>query len=272
MKWLVVVIILLPALAAAEEDCADCHKVIGQHFLATAMASATLSADFKQEWAEAGKNGDCLSCHAPSGAVGIVCADCHGSGPHPYARLQVPVVCARCHDAPGESTVRRHKASLAAQRNLDCLSCHVKSAAASHAFVGATDPGFLGNAARLHLALRREAKGQVLVAAVRPRTGHALPGGTTGRSVWLVVRGLGANEVEKWRETRRFGWLERPDGIWEEATLPPDIGANLEVFEPGREDVRLVEAELLYRFRPGPLDEPDPRQVTISKARMTLRP
>ncbi|MBF0267725.1 MAG: hypothetical protein HQL44_03945 [Alphaproteobacteria bacterium] len=236
------------------------------------MANAARSDDFITEWKEAGNNPDCLSCHAPSGGDGVVCVDCHGSGPHPYERVKVPQICARCHDAPGESTLRRHKASLAAQRKLDCLSCHVKPGGPSHAFLGATTPQFLVGAARLHLALRQEGGRQILLAAVRPKTGHALPGGTTGRSVWLVVKGLGGEDNSlRWRESWRFGWLKGPDGSWEETTLAPDIGANLEIDEPGRAGAERVEAELVYRFRPGPFEEPDPRQVTISRTQMILR-
>ena len=273
MRWLAIpLFFLLPSsFAIAEADCSECHLEIQRHFATTAMAVAAQSGDFRKEWSEAKQNPECLSCHAPSGGAGIVCADCHGGGPHPYVRLKVPDVCARCHDAPGESTVRHHRASLAAKRNLNCLSCHVKSAEGTHAFIGATNAEFLSKAANLHLALRKENGRQVLLAAVRPRTGHAFPGGTTGRSVWLIVKGLGGDGAERWREVWRFGWYQRPDGAWEEATLAPDIGANLEVFEPGRNNALGVEAELVYRFRPGLLEEPDPRQVTISKAQMTLR-
>lgn len=272
MRWLAGLILLLTVFSAqADEDCAQCHVEIQRHFAATAMAVAARSDDFKREWGEAKQNPECLSCHAPSQAAGIICADCHGSGPHPYARLRAPEVCARCHDAPGESTVRRHKASLSAQRNLNCLSCHVKPGGGTHAFMGANNAEFLSTSARLHLALRQENGRQILVAAVRPRTGHALPGGTTGRSVWLIIRGLGSEKQERWREARRFGWLQSPTGEWEEATLAPDIGVNLELPWPERDGVQVIEAELVYRFRPGPLEEPDPRQATISKAQMTLR-
>jgi hypothetical protein len=273
MRWAVAVavLMLLPSTVVADGDCADCHKEIQRHFSATAMATATGSDDFKHEWAREGQNKECLSCHAPSGSAGVVCTDCHGSGQHPFARLQVPDVCARCHDAPGESTVRRHKASLAAQRGLNCLSCHVKSGGPSHAFIGVANVEFLSRAANLHLALRQENGRQVLLAAVRPRTGHALPGGTTGRSVWLIVRGIGKDGLERWREVKRFGWVQRQDGVWEDATLAPDIGANLELFEPGQNDAYRIEAQLVYRFRPGPLEAPDPKQVTIGKAQMTLR-
>ncbi|CAA6603657.1 exported hypothetical protein [Rhodospirillaceae bacterium LM-1] len=255
----------------AAEPCESCHLETHRQFAATAMAKAARSDDFIQEWGQGGRNPACLSCHAPSGTEGVVCVDCHGLGPHPYPRLSVPETCARCHDAPGESTVRRHKTSLAARRNLNCLSCHVKPSAGSHGFIGATDPAFLRTAALLHLAVRNDLGKQILVAAIRPRTGHALPGGTTGRSVWLVIKGMGRGNAERWRETWRFGWWQGPKGEWEDATLAPDIGANLEVAEPGRQGTDWIEAELIFRFRPGPFEEPDPRQVTISKAQMTLR-
>lgn len=273
MRWrlLLALMLLIPAPLLADETCADCHIEIQRHFAATAMAKAARSADFNKEWALAGNNPDCFFCHAPLGGDGVGCADCHGPGPHPYARLKVPDSCARCHDAPGESTVQRHKTSLAAKRGLNCLSCHVKPGGPSHDFVGANDPDFLASSAKLHLALRKDGEQQALVLAVRPRTGHALPGGTTGRSVWLIARGVDGNNQVRWLETWRFGWGQGLNGEWEDATLAPDKGAILEVAKPGREGAVRIEAELVYRFHPGPLDESDPRQVTISKAQMTLR-
>jgi len=273
MRWglvLAALIFTVPPVWGGE-DCKACHVEAARQFEGTAMAKATRSDDFKQEWAGAGQSPHCLSCHAPSGGEGVGCADCHGTGPHPFARLSIPGTCARCHDAPGESTVRSHQASLAARHGLNCLTCHVKSPKDSHSFLGATNPEFLKGAANLHLAVRKESGTQVLVAAIRPRTGHAFPGGTTGRSVWLLVRGLDASNSVCWQEKRRYGWLKGPKGQWEDATLAPDIGANLELAEPGRKGAVRVEAELVYRFRPGPFDEPDPRQVTVSRATMTLQ-
>lgn len=273
MRWglvLTALIITMPPVWA-EEDCAACHVEAARQFAETAMAKATRSDDFKQEWAGAGQSPHCLSCHAPSGGTGVGCADCHGSGQHPYARLSIPETCARCHDAPGESTVRSHRASLAARQGLNCLSCHLKSPKESHVFLGATDTEFLKRSAMLHLAVRTQTGKQVLVAAVRPLTGHALPGGTTGRSVWLLVRGLDTHNSVRWKETKRYGWLKGPNGQWEDATLAQDFGANLELSDPGRKGAVRVEAELVYRFRPGPFEDPDPRQMTVSRAAMTLR-
>ncbi|MBF0354861.1 MAG: hypothetical protein HQL43_06455 [Alphaproteobacteria bacterium] len=274
MKWLAAMAICLLAAwpSWADQDCAACHVEAALQFSDTAMAKAALSDDFTKEWGLSGKSPDCLSCHAPSKKAGIGCIDCHGIGAHPYARLSVPEVCARCHDAPGESTVRSHRVSLARRQGLNCLSCHLKSPKESHAFVGATDSRILKNAAKLHLALRREADKQMLVVAVRPQTGHALPGGTTGRSVWLTVKGMDLNKSVRWMETKRFGWLVAADGRWEDATLAPDIGVSLDLADPGRKGAVQVEAELIYRFRPGSLEEPDSRQVTISRASMPLWP
>jgi hypothetical protein len=272
MRWelLLALLFFAPSSLLAGEDCGPCHVEAQRQFAATAMANATQSEDFKIEWAQARHSADCLFCHAPSGGTGLGCADCHGSGEHPYGKLTVLETCASCHDAPGEATVRSHKISLAARQKLNCLSCHVKSETGGHAFLGATTPGFLEGSVRLFLALRKEQDGQVLDVAVRPRAGHAVPGGTTGRSVWLVVRGLDRANSERWRKTQRFGWLQGPGGVWEDATLAPEIGANLLVPEPGRKGTQRVEAELIYRFRPGPLEEPDPRAVLLSKAQMTL--
>ncbi|MBF0168994.1 MAG: hypothetical protein HQL45_15320 [Alphaproteobacteria bacterium] len=274
MRWRMVLAacLLTSAPLNAGQGCAACHVEQAHQFAGTAMAKAALSDDFIKEWAEAGRGPDCLSCHAPSQGAGVGCTDCHGMGAHPFARLSIPETCARCHDAPGESTVRSHNASLSARRGLNCLSCHVKSPKESHVFLGATSADFLTKSARLHLALRKESGKQVLVVAVRPQTGHALPGGTTGRAVWLTVRGLDKANAMRWTEQRRFGWLKGPQGIWEDATLAPDIGVNLDLADPGRNGAVRIEAELIYRFRSGPLEEPDSRQVSLSRASMTLRP
>lgn len=237
------------------------------------MADAASGTDFLAEWDKAGRPDWCGNCHAPSGGRGLVCADCHGTGPHPYPKLQAPGICARCHDAPGESTVRRFLAGPAARRGEDCLTCHLPDPApgADHAFQGPTVPGFLDGAATVRVFLRaEESGGATAVLQIRHRAGHALPGGTTGRSVWLLARGLNGDGEEAWTETVRFGWEHHPDRGWLDRTLPPGRPAVIELPGPRRGGAVRLRAELWYRFQPGPFFKPDPRAVRLDLVQVDL--
>jgi hypothetical protein len=256
-----------------QRPCAECHGDISVAFGATRMASAATGAEFLAEWQGRGRPAYCRDCHAPGGGKGLVCADCHGTGPHPYPQLQVPGVCARCHDAPGESTTRRFRESRSAHEGKDCLDCHLPGdgPGSDHRFAGSSEPGFLEDVAALRLILRTEPDGdRTAVVQVSHRAGHALPGGTTGRSVWLIVQGIDVREREVWREVVRFGWEHRPDGGWLDRTLLPDRSAVLEIPDPGRDGSERLRAELRYRFRPGPLELVDPGEVTLDLAELEI--
>lgn len=236
--------------ASAAQDCLDCHREQAEEFSRTVMARAAANPVFQAEWAAGGKDPACLGCHAPSGGQGLGCVDCHGTGEHPYAPVAVPQVCARCHDAPGEATVRTFRASLAARAGKTCLDCHLAEGKGHHAFRGASDAGFLSGAARVRLMMR----GDTLLTIVDHRAGHGFPGGTTGRAVWLVVRGVDRQGLAVWEETKRFGWLT--DGhSWQDHTLGPDRNGMLEVQSPQRDGAVAVDARLLYsrqvRNQPG---------------------
>jgi len=253
--------------------CVDCHEAISRAFAVTRMADAASSTDFLAEWGEKGRPDWCANCHAPSGGRGLVCDDCHGTGPHPYPKLQAPGICARCHDAPGESTVRRFLEGPAARRGEDCLKCHLPDTApgADHAFQGPTVPGFLDGVATVRIFLRaEESGGTTAVLRIGHRAGHALPGGTTGRSVWLLVRGLDADGEEAWTETVRFGWEHHPDRGWLDHTLPPGRPAVIEVPELRRGGAIRLRTELWYRFQPGPFFQPDPRAVRLDQVQIDL--
>jgi len=256
-----------------EMPCFECHTSINEAFAGTRMAGAASSADFSAEWRRMDRPAYCLGCHAPSGGKGLICSDCHGAGPHPYPKVEVPAVCGRCHDAPGESTVRRFLAAPAARRGVGCLDCHLGdvSEGADHAFQGPTVKGFLDGVAEVRVFLREEGSApRVAIVRITHKAGHALPGGTTGRSLWLLVQGVKADGEEAWRETVRFGWEHHPDGSWLDRTLPPGRPAILELDRPERAEAVRLRAELWYRFRPGPLDEPDPRAVLLSHLKLDL--
>lgn len=253
--------------------CIECHREIGVAFAGTRMAEAASGAAYLDEWVGRGRPAWCVRCHAPSGGKGLVCADCHGAGPHPYPKLLTPDVCARCHDAPGESTVRRFLAGPAPRRGEDCLSCHISEAppGADHAFQGPSAPGFLEAVASLRVFLRGSAtEDGVAVLQIRHRAGHALPGGTTGRSVWLLVEGIRADGTEAWKETVRYGWEHHPDRGWIDRTLPPGRSAVIELTGLRRGGAVTLSAELWYRFRPGPFLDPDPRAVRLDQVQVEL--
>jgi len=242
---LILVIVLAGLPALADEDCAACHRPQAEEFARTAMARAASTATFLKEWAEAKSDKACLTCHSPLGGAGIACRDCHGGG-HPYAAVAVPDVCARCHDAPGESTVRMFKTSLAARNGATCLDCHLEAGGGHHAFRGASDPTFLRNVATVQLALT---DGRLIV-SMRHTAGHSLPGGTTGRAVWLVLSGLSASGEHVWEERHRFGWRNDGQG-WQDHSLAPDVASMVEVEAPQRNGATSVEARLLYGRQPG---------------------
>lgn len=234
------------------------------------MAVAAGTPDFISEWGRAGKAAGCLRCHAPGGGDGVGCDDCHGDGGHPYPRLAVPETCARCHDAPGELTVRSFSQSPSARRGEDCLDCHLPGQGGGHDFKGPARAGFLNDVAKVRIALRRMAGGDTVLIRVSHRAGHALPGGTTGRSVWLVVESFGEEEQPLARSLFRFGWYHDPTMGWRDETLPPGPGKVIEIPLAVSGKIVRIQARLIYRFRPGPLDNPDPREVVLEQVVFAL--
>jgi len=271
--------VLSPGVAALDmtdresRPCADCHAAIVQTFAATRMAQGAAGEVFRREWMEQGSPESCLVCHAPSGGAGLSCNDCHGRAGHPYPRLQVPDICARCHDAPGESTVRRFRERPETLQGKDCLDCHLPPGGirAGHGFIGPSVPGFLDGVARVRLALRRGPNDdpRVLI-QISHRAGHALPGGTTGRAVWLVVSGLDTEDRPVWRETARFGWERQGRDHWQDRTLPPGSPGLLELALDPRTAVTRLRVELWYRFAPGDLETPDPRARLLDATGLDL--
>ncbi len=282
MRWLILLLMWLPGLSAGEpisvlppaagepSHCPDCHQQQQETFSRSRMAIAARTPDFIREWERKGRAERCLSCHAPSGGEGVSCRDCHGDAGHPYPRLETPQVCAPCHDAPGELTVRSFRQSPAARRGEQCPDCHLPQGGDSHDFAGPQREGFLQGVARLQLSLRRDEGGDTLLIRISHRAGHALPGGTTGRSVWLLVDTLAQGGKRLARSAFRFGWMHHPTQGWQERTLPPGPGKVIEVPLQGASGAAAIESRLIYRFRPGPLQAPDPRQVELDRKRFAL--
>jgi len=175
--------------------------------------------------------------------------DCHSASGHPYATVSVPGACGHCHDAPGENTLRSHALYRERGGNRDCLDCHAKEGdRISHEFAGASRPGFLDGVAELRFFVRESPGIWNLLATIQHRAGHALPGGTTGRSVWLVISGLDTEENVLWKKYKRFGWLRTLDGAWLDKTLPPLESTGVEMTVVKKPAVQRIRAELIYRF------------------------
>ena len=279
MRWsaclspVVLLCVFTPALASSDpreqRRCGECHVREQAEFNRSRMAVAARTPDFLDEWAEKGRPTACLDCHDPGRNGGVTCIDCHGTGGHPYPRMAVPRVCGQCHDAPGESTLRQYWKSPAARKGRDCLDCHLEEDV-GHDFRGPSRPGFLQGVARLKIALRRDEGGYTALVRVRHRAGHALPGGTTGRAVWLVVEAVSGEGKPVAKSMFRFGWYHDPEKGWQDRTLPPGPDKVIEVPLPRGEPFRAVRAMLIYRFEPGGLDQPDPRQVVLARVRFEL--
>ena len=252
--------------------CPDCHQKEYTEYQRSRMASAARTPYFLKEWADKGKVESCLECHAPSREDGITCGDCHGNGGHPYPRLGVPDICARCHDAPGEITVRSFRDSPAAKRGEGCLQCHLQGEGVSHDFRGPSRAGFLDGIASLSIAMRRDGDSYTALVRIRHIAGHALPGGTTGRSVWLVIEEYDAGNHRIDRREHRFGWVHQPGIGWKENTLPAGPGKVIEFRKVSLEKAGYLRGKLIYRFMPGGLERHDPDQVLLDQVDFILTP
>ena len=252
----------------SEAGCANCHPQVAADYARSPMASAATGPEFQAEWAAAGFDPGCRDCHAPRGGGGVGCRACHRGAVHQALTPQVPGVCATCHDAPGESTLRSHARSPAARAQVGCTDCHA-GGTTGHRFDGPATPGFLAGAATLR-AVWTGAPQPALQVEIRHRAGHALPGGSTGRAVWLLAEGLDREGEKTWQARRRFGWWRHPDGTLREATLPPGR-ATWTRFQPlGRKDTVAIRLSLVFRFRAGPLERPDPWAVLLDQLELPL--
>lgn len=163
----------------------------------------------------------------------------------------------------------------AVKRGQDCLSCHLQTDRPDrdHGFRGPSTPSFLRDVASVRLFLRKNPAGDTTtLLRVAHKAGHALPGGTTGRAVWLIVTGIADDGSEAWRESIRFGWEHHPDQGWVDRTLPAGRPMILELPNPARNQTYRLRATLWYRFRPGSFEESDPRQVRLDVAEVQLVP
>ena len=253
--------VLLAGSGLSEAGCADCHAGVAADYARSPMAGAATGRQFQTEWAAAGFDPGCRDCHAPRGGRGVGCRGCHRGAVHQGSSPQVPGTCATCHDAPGESTLRSHARSPAARAQVSCTDCHA-GGTTGHRFEGPSTPGFLAGAATLR-AVWSGGPRPALQVEIRHRAGHALPGGSTGRAVWLLVEGLDRDGGKTWQARRRFGWWRHPDGMLREATLPAGQATWTRFEVPVGDNSVALRLSLIFRFRAGPLDQPDPREVLL---------
>jgi hypothetical protein len=237
------------------------------------MARAASSQAFIREWHDNGNTGACLSCHAPRGGAGVQCVDCHGEAGHPYPAVAVPERCARCHDAAGENTVRTYLDSPARRRGERCLGCHTPDGERfSHGFRGPSRPEFLHGVARVRAASRIERNILYTLVQIRHTAGHALPGGTTGRAVWLWIEGLNRRREVIWRESRRFGWLHGADGAWRDQTLPSGRAVRIESTRRTRGATARVRVRLTYHYQAGIVSDGGINAVELDRLEFELPP
>ena len=258
-----------PFLEGQNLSCEECHQQSNEEYLRSRMAVAATTSTFLQEWETKDRPHICLSCHSPTAGPGITCADCHRGSEHPFGKIADPETCATCHDAPGEVTLRSFHRSGSARRGKLCVDCHLAPDQSGHEFLGPSTPGFLDKKVFLGVSLRREMNEQIAIFDIRHQAGHALPGGTTGRSVWLIVEILDNSGRITERHTHRFGWFHDPEQGWLDKTLPPD---SRKIVELPLGEVRggQLQAKLVYRFVAGDLSKFDLDQVTLDQLSVEL--
>lgn len=267
--WLLAVcVILVPVTAISDitvPSCEGCHPQQAETYQRSRMAIAARTVTFINEWKQKGQPDSCFNCHSPSLTQGVVCSDCHQGMNHPYNLASDIEICSRCHDAPGEITLTSYQQSPSSRKGERCSDCHLNIKATGHEFLGPSTAGFLNGVARLDIALRKEDENTIAIVSIRHNAGHAVPGGTTGRSVWLVVDQLNTTgKVVRLSETR-FGWQDHQQQGWKQNTLPAGRSTVVEI--PIDSDPKLdkLRVKLIYRFEPGVLQLKDKKQFTLDE-------
>lgn len=141
---------------------------------------------------------DCLSCHGlPGGGVAATRSGLDAPCQPVYdARLQSEALCAPCHNQ--HQTHDEWRASPAAERGDDCLSCHMERvtraggeagaprAGRSHLFLGGRHREFALAGLELSPRLDRDER-ELVVDVVNAFAGHNLPSDSRNRALDLVV-------------------------------------------------------------------------------------
>jgi predicted CXXCH cytochrome family protein len=119
--------------AYVQDECAECHEIIGTHWMDSQHGKATNDPIFQQAWEEAGNSGDCLTCHTTGfdpqtgnwELDGVACETCHSPIPtnHPEDIMPTDIssrLCGTCH----LQTHEEWSDSSHAQEDLSCVRCH----------------------------------------------------------------------------------------------------------------------------------------------------
>lgn len=168
--------------------------------------------------------------------------------------------------------MRTFRQSPANRRGRDCVSCHadVGGERFSHRFNGPSDPAFLRGVAQIRAALRRAGSGWQAVVRIRHRAGHALPGGTTGRAVWLSAQGVDTEDRVIWREAWRFGWEHDGWGGWRDRTLPPGEATLVAMSDVARSGTARIRFRLVYHPSAGATTPDAEDAVELDSLTVTL--
>ena len=200
----------------AADDCVDCHPRETASYRQSAMAQATFSSAYQLEQQQQGDPSRCLVCHGPTASSGVTCSDCH-EAPHQHrsAAAYGESVCGRCHDAPLENTLRHYRVYRVNHPETLCQDCHLPNIrVGDHRFMGVGSELLRGRAVRGSGLIDRAAGKLRLV--IDNLSGHGIPGGTSGRSLWLVAyTAAGPVPLHRW------GWLQDRQGAWLDHGLPP---------------------------------------------------
>ncbi len=174
-------------------------------------------------------------------------------------------VCARCHDAPGENTFWHFRNRFGRLREGGCVDCHgTKGEGDLHAFNAHEQLDEVAQM-RVRITPQNPLSAQVWI---RHRAGHALPGGTTGQSIWLVARATGPLGADLWQGQRRYGWFQTVAGAWHDQTLPPGGWNRVDWVLPAA--VAVFEAELWRQAVPGPFQPQAPGSRRLARAGVEL--
>lgn len=254
-----------------DKSCRHCHPQQEAQFSQSAMARAASNPTFIAEWKERDEAHYCLNCHAPSGGQGLQCDSCHSGGEHPYEKIDLQRVCGTCHDSPGENTFRLYRQRPGQLRDRDCLDCHTPGISGfSHHFKALLISSLKRSVARLRMLTTPLHPESQLTIFIEHRAGHALPGGTTGRSAWLELKGYDRQQKLLWQDRVRYGWLHQTDGSWHDETLKPGQATIYRRFY--RQETDRIEARLIYQRKAGDLDLEGLGSVLLAEESITIQP
>lgn len=226
---------------ALAEKCSSCHHPRERADAESAVAEAGVSCATCHNLAEVdvqgGKKG-----HAAltTGAEGVMrgphdlAADgspVHGTGPKLAALADGSTLCLACHaEETNKAGVPTCTTGVELRDGGDprsCVSCHMPSVAApngvasprdthlSHAFLGPhrawlqQDPTLLAGAVGLDARL----EGDRVIVRLENKSAHGFPSGFPARMAVVVMRGLGADGQEVWRNVKADPMVDHPDAV-----------------------------------------------------------